>query len=880
MLIAGVLVPANAHATGAEGTASIAAATSVPRSEPSGDVAACIPDGGVLGLAQIGEQRVENGMVTVFGQSATDKPGHFSEQLTTHGSTKTNSAGGFEFTVDCLPKTFLVKVSGGKVNGKQVRIRMSGLGRSFERGTVVSPVTTIPVAYHRLHGGPIEITIKRVTEYLKVANMGPAVEDFGLGTRVKSRAFSPARYLNAARRHGGVQAFANELAKQIDGKSRRSFKPNSYLAPIRDGYPLVGADGTSRIATSKSPRAAKVKPLGSGGGGKSFGTGILKSLASKALYSGLCANAPQSPVTNFACADPSTDVLVEIQNQLAGISAQLDVLQESVNEIAATLSEMEAQLQEIQTSLNALSRETLNQTQLILKNRADAANQAYQSAYQAAGVTQIGAQVKSANADLQFLGALTPVMSFTPVPPGSTNQAICGTMYSALNTSSGQNPLRICTDYLAQMQSFASGSQTYYATLYTGLVGGSGVPQNNLLIWTYQSMMTYGNSLPLPARRLAALQAQTGQLGMLMDNAYAMLASAQMFEYTATTGDTTTCSNLKSSGTYPATTPITIPDACDTIQTGLFAASVMNQQASSVSIPLDGAVADPKTNYLWWGYPFDTTASTYVNNRLWPFYPGSQYHYYRDPWVNKFNLPLYSQYGNPECCSALSYYARGGQPIQLLTEFPDTKEYNFRIARPVDYSTLFNSLLLVDTSSVAGTLQEAGFIGLGTSAVGMNWTHLAADAGDVFWIDQTTKWNSTDPLGNDTPPCTGFPPDIYPTFDCSPKYVDFSFTKYAPGHSLIDGILATQRWNVMAPSLPSPENIAPCPTVGTWPEAGPAQVCESNTFGFMVDELSESPDGKTPGNVPPFWQPRMLAGPSSTGVPAVEVTEPTVYSAS
>ena len=885
-LIASVMiapVPASAN-DGADSPAS-AAPASVDVSAPSAK-AKCLKNGGVMGFAALGAARIRQAKVQVFAAAPNDKPGVFSKELTLQGSAWTNDAGGFQVSASCLPKTFVVRVSGGRVAGKMNRQVLTGIGRAGEAGTIVTPATSVAVQYMKKHGADSKQALKRVSRYLKIVKLGNGAIDLGATTWAKNKGFSPARFLKASAKHGGIQKFARKLAVKAKGKNTRSFRPKGYVKPMRPGFPKAGSDGSPR-SRAKNVRAAN---RGTTRGGVSS---IMNSVAGKMAFNATCALLPPSPPTNLACASPDSSQMNEIENQLVAITQALGVLQEEVVAIQDTLNVMETQLTEMQGQLTEIEAQNSDSIQLSLQNAANTAQQQYQDAYSSASVSTVYQQVNEAYNDLVILGSLSPPSSWTPVAVGANNSQVCQTMYSAYNITSGtyagQNPLGTCTDFLAQTQAFAGANPTYYSNLYKGIVGGTGLPQDDLLIWTYQAMTTFGGNVPVTASTVSSIQSQAAQLGQLMDLGFALAAIGQEFTYGATTGQYTSCPNLTTSGTFPGTTTLNVSSACATIQSGLFAASVQNYQAATIAVPPSGTVADPRTNYVWWSYPTDLTNST-ASSGGYPFWPGAPDGTYTTSTGSPLQQWAFTPNYSTACCNTAylwsTMYPSNPQP-KLLANSPS---YTFAMASEAQNQSLFSNLLLTDPTSVGGTLAQQGFQGVGQNKYGMNWTNIGANPEVMENLVTSLYWQSTTTMPSSTAACTGYPAgqkgnsfcvaateqvyDPYPT----------KVTKTLTGEQIISGVMATQSWNLNTKQLPDSSTLTTCPTVGTAYNYGAGTttsigVCWKDTFGLMVDTAAASSANGGTGALPPFWAPSMLTGVPTAGVPALTVTAPTPVTA-
>jgi hypothetical protein len=426
-------------------------------------------------------------------------------------------------------------------------------------------------------------------------------------------------------------------------------------------------------------------------------------------------------------------------------------------------------------------------------------------------------------------------------------------MYTSAKTSSGDSPLNICLDLLKQTDAFVDPSNAYYTSLYEALVGGAGVPQTDLLIYTYQQMLTMGGHLPLSDDSLAQIQATYAQIGSLVDSAYALSASAQMFRESAASGQQPSCPTLPTSGTLPSTTAINVADACRILASGLFVGAVQNAVAANVVVPPDGTIADPSTNYVWWAYPVDLSVTT-MKNTSFPLYPGPATSTY-----TATPLPLFNY--------AAITGVNAATPQQLLANQP---AYKFAIANQDQNLSLVGDLLLAQ-STVAKTLTGQGFVGIGATSGGMQWSNLGADPGALATINTKYQWQSTKPMASTTLGCTGFPASITNVFQCT--NVGYNFASPTPvtlyGSSNLEAVFASKSWNLGTGTVPTSTNAQACTVIGSdWLTGNNSlQACWTNTFGLLVDTAAAS--GSTGSN---FWTPSMLQGVPQGGVTAIPVT--------
>lgn len=812
---------------------------------------ACIRGGNLIGVASAAGKPVTGATVRVYARS---KAGTYARELTKDKPARTNRQGGFSLSVECLPRDVLVSVTGGRRDGSAFRQTMLGLGRISERGIVVSPATTIVAQYAKQHPAmnPAAAT-HRVRAFLEVVDLGSSLTDFGFASLGESRTFSAAKYLRVAMRNGGVLRFSAEVARDVKAGSGRSFKPKNYVSPRKT--PVTSGQAQPRLTSTDVV------------------TNTLSGVASSALYGGFCTLTAPTPVGSFACPVDTTNAeLVQISDQLTAISNQLTELQQSITEIQDTLNAMEIQLSDIEAQNEDI-------IQLTLQQQAIAAAQNYQAAYEAAGVQQITQLVKAAGQDIYLLNATAPLeaSSWEVVPAGSTPAQQCAAVYQNTIAPNDQDPFSLCTDYLTQVDAFANPANAYYDTLYNGIVGGASAPTDNLLLWTNQQAITQGANAPVSQSTVASMQEFGFQLEQLLSNAYAMYAAGQMFTYYLTTDEQAICTNIQTSGLWPANTVISVADPCNTINSGLFAMSVQEAQAQSLALPPADTVVDPRTNYIWWRYPVDITY-TWRESATDPFYPGAPSGTYQLDTFNKYGLFTWS---------ATNAAESEGLPLAypLLAQNP---QMTFWYASQSQLEQLFSNMLLVQGATVAESMVNQGFAGVGTTANGMDWTNIGADVNWQTWGQVSTlKWQSTESIAP-AKGCTGYP-GPFPASGETAGY-DFScLIWYGSSASEFSGTFATSAWNLDTTSLPSSANVQPCQTVGTvlnqdGNTSTPATLCWTDTFTLMVDADVQSPqatsacDDTTESCAarPALWATYMLSGPSPKGVPAVTPVVPQV----
>jgi hypothetical protein len=785
------------------------------------------------------------------------------------GYAPTNAAGGFYVEAACLPEEFMVSVTGGTVNGKPFKGTLRSLGRASEPAVIVTPVTTVAVQYARSHRGasPVKVT-SLVKRYFDLVDYGPRLVDLGMGSRVLSSAFDPAAFMKAAERDGGLASFARKSAGRIGAGKVRSFAPADYTPTLRPGY-APAPDGPSDDVTVT--QAGAVRP-------RAGISSALSSIAGKALVGETCQLLGPSIASDLAgvCPTDYSSALDAINQSLIAISKQLDELQESVDEIIDMLNAMEQQLTEIQTSLN-------NITQIELKSAAQAAQQAYATAYNYSSATEVSNLVNSAVFDVVILGSL-PLQQEDTWPTVSVSATVadkCSIVYSKYNISSGeyagQNPLALCEDYQYRVSGFADNN-SYNVKLYKSLTGANSTPVGDLLVYQQQQALTSGAYAPIPQETLKESFDQMGQLGQLMDIGYAMLAAWQTFDYAVTAGDFASCPNLTVSGSFPANTTINTSSACNTLQSGLFSASVQNQIAGKAVLPPAGSVVDPRNNYVWWGYPVDVSSTTYTS-KLFPFYPTSDG---SNPYNTVFDFSAgYSSDTNTygyllQALRGTMYqqFTSAAKPLPLIAGYSSA---DFGMPTTDQMLTLFSNLPLASGQNYASALSSSGFRGVGGTSYGVTWTNLATDT-SIRWLfskynNQPWTSNAAGAVGT----CQGWP-------WTSNKPFSFDWQGTAPGGggypSQCSGFFpaATQAWNLASTTAPTSSNATACPITMIDPGYAPKwiktdlQVCTQNTFALLVNNQYRSPTATSGGWTPPFYTPAMLTGPASSGVPALPLS--------
>ena len=840
----------------------------------------CARNGGVLGLASVAGKRLEGGTVSVLTKPSRAAKGWFTKAERLKGTAKTNAAGGFFVRAGCLPEYFVVTVTGGTLDGEPFTGTISTLGRASEPAVIVTPVTTVAVQYARSHRGASPVKVARlVKKHFDLVDYGAQLVDLGMGSRVISSAFDPAAFMAAVEREGGLAAFAKKSIGRIGSGKVRSFAPTNFVPKQRPGYepaPDGPSDGTASVA------ADSIRP-------KAGISSALSSIAGKALVGETCELLGPSIATDLAgvCPTDYSSALDAIAESLATISRQLDELQQSVDEIIDMLTVMEQQITDIQTSLNKIIQQNI-------KSEAQAAQQAYATAYNYSSATEVSNLVGDAVTAVVILGSLELKQQDTwpIVSPAANVTEKCMTVYSITDISSGQyagqNPLDLCEYYQDRISGFADNN-AYNAKLYQALTGAKGTPQGDLLIYQQQQALTSGANAPVKQEILKQSFDQMGQLGQLMDIGYAMLAAWQTFEYAVTTGQKKACPNLKVSGTWSANTTLSTSSACDTLNTGLFAASVQNQIAGKIALPPAGSVADPRNNYVWWGYPLDVAGGTYQSTSMtpskpmppstFPWYPTDDGSYpYNPAFGDAKALPWYGLM-LPSLRGAL-YNSLGGAygPPQPLLKGATAADFGMPTVN--EMLTLFADLPLNSGQTYAGALGAVGFRGIGQNKYGMNWTNLATALSWRFPQSRTDPntlyttpnqiWGTTNSAAPNTIQCPGWPNT---GFDW--------LTYYNPSTAAcnLTAPMADKAWNLASSTAPTTSNPVTCPSgilteiqYDKSPMWQQPPLCLKDTFALLLNNQYRSPTATSGGWTPPFYQPSMLTGPSSSGVPALPLS--------
>ena len=465
----------------------------------------------------------------------------------------------------------MVRVYGGTVGGVRLRQSLYALADARERGVVVNPVTTVAVAFSRRHPRvSMRAAAGRIRALLGLPALVGGTMALGQAAGVESNAFSPKRFMAAARRSGGLDRFARRLAGiAANPRARRSFRSGA-----------TAAAASAHKGGGPSAHSAAVEA-----------SGVMEGVLASVIYTSSCGLAGPSLPSNMICGGGDDE---------SAISTQISELQTSVNNIANTLNVMESQ---------------------VLAVEAQGAQQAYDDAFAFAGVDNVNTAVQSASSDISLLNASypTPADDFEPDPSATSASAQCLAVYPDTYVNSS-DPYDLCVDFLNQAATFSNDD--YFASTYESLTGAANQPQDNLLTWTYQQVLTENGAAPVSQTTLADLQNNIGSVIDLQQDAFAILANAQTFSYMVNTGDQPACANTTVSGTFPATTPIDVADVCSIAETGLFELSVESDLSDLVALPPAGAVADPRNNYVWWGYPVDLSAAT-TSSGSYPFYPGA-----------------------------------------------------------------------------------------------------------------------------------------------------------------------------------------------------------------------------------------------------------------
>ena len=759
---------------------------------------------GFLGIATVSGSPLVGARVQVFSR------GRKGPELRMSRNARTNRHGGFHSGVRGLPRTYLVKVSGGFVNRRPFRQTLYALADSREKGVVVNPVTTVAAAFARQHPhkSPLASTI-RIRALLGLPALAGGTMALGQAAGVASSSFSPSRFMMAANRtRGGLDRFARTLALIAGNpRARQNFGPGGPK-------PVARASRASSTAGGPKAHTAAVET-----------SGVMEGVLASVIYSSSCDLLGPSLPSNMICGGGDDNTAV---------SAQISELQSSVNNITSTLNTMESQ---------------------VLAVESQGTQQAYEDAFNFAGVDNVNTAVQSASSDINLLNASYPAppSGFVPDASAATVDAQCLAVYPDTYVNSS-NPYQVCADFLTQAATFSNDD--YFASMYESLTGAANQPQDNLLTYTYQQVLTENGTTPVPQSTLTDLQNNIGSIIDLQQDAFAILANAQTFSYMVNTGDQPSCSNTTVSGTFPATTPLNVADVCSIAQTALFELSVESDLSTLVALPPAGAVSDPRTNYVWWGYPVDLSAAT-TSSGSYPFYPGAA-------------SGTYSISGG---INALANNANGQS---ILAGAPG---YVFSFADNTQTQTLTNGLVAPSGGTLNTALNSQGFVGLGTDSYGMTWANLGVGI-NANGYTTTSKWNINSGHEAYMTCGAGAYPNVSGAFQCTDVSVDSGgYYGDVPGVTVF-GALATSYNSLQGTSVSSGEcgtiPYSTTTTTGTpnTSSSGGVRYCTGDTYGLLVDTHAPAPGAAANGVTPPFWALSMLVGSPAAGVPATPVPPP------
>lgn len=199
----------------------------------------------VAGWALLGpRERVRGGVVRVWSMEA--------RSILVGAPDRTSKTGTFDVRVRRLPRRFVVSVTGGRVNGRKVGGTLGVVveGRRVGDTVVVTPLSTVIAArvgarwsrarvYSRW---PVARAEREARRLFKL----PAWYDLYGDARIDARAFDGGRFLRAAHRRGGLQAYADRLARRLSRGGHVTFRgrANARTSGIGDGaISLLGLVG-------------------------------------------------------------------------------------------------------------------------------------------------------------------------------------------------------------------------------------------------------------------------------------------------------------------------------------------------------------------------------------------------------------------------------------------------------------------------------------------------------------------------------------------------------------------------------------------------------------------------------------------------------------
>jgi len=796
---------------------------------PQAHAAASGKPPGFIAIATVAGQPLVGGRVQVFARTAAARrPAAFTgravtaakhrvawfehELLPAKAKLVTNKQGGATSAVNGLPRSFLVKVTGGKVGGRPFRGSVLGLGDSSEQGVVVNQVTTIAAAYSRKHPQlSTRAASRRIRQLLDLPQLTGGTLALGRVGAVESIAFSPAKLAAAAARKGGLAKLSAKLAAiAADPKARVTYEDPAYRIPT-----VSSVRPSSTRTTGRRPATPRdiLDPAG-----------ILENVLDSAIYSDGCALAGSSLTGNLLCGGGGSGG--------SGIGQAIQTLETSLINIQTTLNEME-------TQLVALGQ--------------DAAAQAYQDAYTFAGIDPVNSLVGSASSDLNFIYASAP--SAAPVPGANagaeTASEQCQAVYT-INYVNGQDPFDLCVDFLSQAAEFSAPSTAYYASMYKSITGAGSQPIDNLLTYTYQQVaIAYASNVVVPQSTLAQVESSIGQVVQLQANAFSVLANAQIFQTMVQTGKQPTCSDVQMSGTWAADTSPNVADVCNTADTALFESSVQSYMAPYVTVPPAGALVDTHSGYVWWGYPVDVSGAT-DSSGSYPYYPGAATGTYTGVGLNAITA-------SPQAILATApgygfSFANTTTMGNLFT--------NQKIPSGGTTNTLMGDLGFVGLGTTAYGLDWQK-LGVAISSTPYSTV--------VPWNVTTSQGYTTCSVGkypvkSGSFDCTNISVDpegyygvvlgVAVTAALASETYTMTGTSIPTSASQCAAIPESS-YDVSATSPPDVKNAT-------------VHNCTNNTYGLLVD----STPGAAGSGGAPLWTAAMLTGPPNAGVPALTIPPP------
>lgn len=227
---------------------------------------------------------------------------------------RTSKTGTFSVRTRPLPSRYIVTVTGGRVKGVTVPGTLRALvsranGRPLAH---VTPLTTLVAARVRHHGSIIRAE-RELHRYLKI----PASHDIYVDLRRDGRSFDGVRWLQQARRDGGVAPYSRRTARLLTGRPR----------PMR---PRAGARAAQAGEEEGAEAAVEILPDSAA---KNLLAGALREVGATAMGKVL---------SGIGFGDGAA---------LAEISRQLVQLQKEVNELNMRVEQLSQQVTQLQAQV-------------------------------------------------------------------------------------------------------------------------------------------------------------------------------------------------------------------------------------------------------------------------------------------------------------------------------------------------------------------------------------------------------------------------------------------------------------------------------------------------------------------------------------------------